>query len=279
MADVYWTAPGTVGSFGVASNFSGGALPVDNDTVIFDPNLSQASVGAGLTPGAANDAIKIVTLPGYAGDIGSYAQPLAVVGVGTNGHVIKGSGRVHLSQGIAGDCVVLCDRSTKDYNLVIHGSTERLIVGRGRVRVLPGGSLDNALMMEGSRSQTYVLIEDGAGTGPSDFFIMGGTLISQRDVVAGASWFLGGGAFIEHTKNVSATSQMVIGPGATFKWAPVTQPGGTASPFIVGTFDNSENKWAKIDTYVVGTGAKLFGSVNEATDIANSSYDLRRQIP
>lgn len=131
MATQYWLggSSGNEGNFGTAANWSGGSVPADGDTIIFDERAGTATAVAGHTAGkkwnciagldqSAKNFALIKILAGFTGNIGAgYATPSAGVSAlecASDKIICCGAGLYYLTAKHASALfdVVVCDTAT-----------------------------------------------------------------------------------------------------------------------------------------------------------------------
>lgn len=212
MATIYWA--GTTGDWQTAGNWSGAAVPTDDDIVIFDGRVSQAVTDGtdysetGATGDGALDLLHFKS--SWAGGMAAADQPLCIH---ADKIIIEGSGTYHICIGKDDqdtdadvDCIIvnnedavvylysLCNDATKTCkvtNLLLKAGTVYLAYFDGTSVYDEAGQLNGAGESQGCFAQNiYVLPEDNKDTAVTltiekDAYGVNGTVASNLTIKRG----------------------------------------------------------------------------------------------
>ena len=226
----------------VAANFSGGVLPADGDTIIFDAGSTKPctnsmdrdgdSTGAGLNLGA------LIVEDGFAFDLGASGGPLQIA---ADIVILRGSGRVWLkaSQGSGSaqldDVVVACPRGTA---IVLSDDATQVIT---RLAILGGDvtlaasmlAIDNLEIIGDPRLPPPVVTIGTSGTAIVRMYVGAGTVECDRAVT---TYEQDGGNVNQKT---GAFSNTTINAG-TLKYPSTSTMAGRTTVKAGATLDLSE---------------------------------------
>ncbi len=269
MATRYWDGSAGDNDWSTAANWTGAAVPVGGDDVIFDGRTSESA-----TAGMDQDTVDLGSMTvrdTYSGDIGEYTagvsqSPLLIQCAGTM--LIGGTGTYRIqcsANGAADGDIAVCTINTKGTvhlssrlnaganvhiftilnilrgTTIIHGDSDKggadghggeSGTAIGTLNVVPGTSCTVTVMD---------LCEDFKAASQMDVIINGGTVthsssIEQIDVYGGTLIY--GSSSVDQDIISSDNIALLNISGGTFRWEPMTGSGATCSHSPVITLAN-----------------------------------------
>lgn len=234
------------------TNWSGGALPVDGDTVVFDQGASSVLYGLSALTAISPAAINIE--PGYTGNIG--LPPINTDAGVSSGRTYYEYRDQYLQVGDSGDAQTIA--------LTVRG-------GGGRLKI-DTGDAQTTLLVTGTatRADTSVPTLLWKGTHASNALT-----ITRGDM--GVAWYAGesatlASARVGYVNNQSGDSAVEMGSGVTLSNATISQTGGTLS--INSATSGSATITQTAGTLNLNAGGQLGLTVRGGTCNYNSTGTL-----
>lgn len=174
------------GVYSSAASWHTGQIPgaggAGLDSAIFD-GTSQVSV-IGETPGG-NALARIITKPGYRGDIGSPSNPLVLEINSPNNSgeraIFRGRGNVYF-EGDAGNFAdVVVDTDTFDRTVFLDGPMRHVFVKSGRLTTEPTLAAITSLYVLSANCMVMIEGDSAAMVAATTLVILGGTVDSKED--------------------------------------------------------------------------------------------------
>lgn len=211
------TWEGTSNDWADTGNWSGGAIPVDGDDVIF-PSTNSQSVTANVDRSSGDlNLHSIYVAPGYGGEIGTSASPLRC-GVGSNSSTssIRHYGAKAFywanEQDTASDTcpLIIVNSRNKDMAMSIAGdqAITRILIVRGAYTISCTGAITTFIhgWLTDPANDTVGTFESGADV-PALSFFSGGRVTSNITVPAGTLIVDG----CKYTQNANGNDSVFVG--------------------------------------------------------------------
>lgn len=233
MAVRYWTNGGADNSWATAGNWSGGAVPVNGDDVVFSGQSSNANVTGGLNQSAV--ALHSLTIDEtYAGQIGVDAATYLQIDI-TNGTnpALRIGGASAFAFYWKGSATNISGDSASTNRLYLKGGTfTGLGLRRGTYTILTGTTITTAVVLYGTNISSDVSLSVDSGSTLTTWHNLGGAVTlnsipTTLHVVGGAV-----------TQSTAGTITTLTQNGGTFTWkdgSTITTLNGNA-----GTFDATD---------------------------------------
>lgn len=176
----------TAASWDVGASYPGAAVASPAvDTALFD-GVSNVSLTGDLDQSAHNPLLRLITMPGYSGNLGSSGSPLLIAtdsaGVGTSRIIHRGTGVIYVT-GTVGQVTDVYVDSTHGYDsdcAVLDGTIRKVIVRQGRVRILGSANVNQVHVL--ANYGVVIMEADDGGTAPTFMVIEAGGVACYRDL-------------------------------------------------------------------------------------------------
>jgi len=235
------------GNWGNTASWTGAAVPVSNDIVIF-PENNAVSVTSGLSQ-AAVDLDALITKPGYIGNIGSSGTHLSI---SADRVLHEGSGTLYYTDGDGTTDLVIVNALGNVAAAVFSGTAlSRIVLLAGKT------TLDASLaaltdleigFVNSPQSDAECVIENGAGTITN--LLMSGGVVSSSAVITNAH--LNAGILTQESVAGAITNLFLAGGICRYK----TSTTLVLAQLLAGVLDCREARSLTISTLRVHPGAR-----------------------
>lgn len=265
-----------------ASSWSNGVpdLSIEPTIARFDGLLSQKALRTGL---ADFDCQRLITMPEYTGQIGGPGTPLeAEIGERC---ILRGRGAHYIDFKTGSFALVICDSTNRNNAGRLSGSMSRVCVKNGKWTLTNKAILSQQVVIDGPDADVEIVDRDTTENAPPVIVLTAGKLTNWRNSgAANYKIIILGGELVQYG-NLLVSDLVVVGPGGSFKYLPITEPASDPQIIMASGFTDFRSAGFQfgVDKAIIGRFAEVEGSTMEAGGFPPGSLsapiDLREEYP